>query len=425
MKFIKKMYLTTIFLLSTQIISLPGLNLTFFQIALIISSIGSMVVLLLSKRKYIIRPNFTLAMIWLVSAIIAFLLSTNSEWAKSMLLLSLMIVMFLLFIPFIFERNDIIKLEKALIRSQYVTILFSMYTYYSFYYKGGLSSHIQLPFGMYINISNEFIMRAQASNQVRLALPFATPPVLSIVMAMCVIILLIDRDIFSNIIRYLLITLYSIILIFTGSRTGVIGLVVAALIFWVPDFFKRERANGFSIKNAFLILFAMISTTYILQSNSQYIMKFFSRFLITDILNHRHLLVPLEGILIWLSSIKNFTLGIGFGSSLYIQGMHTYLPAYFLNSYVTLVAERGLMGLYIVFELIRILVLGVKRRKKIENHQKAIYASLTVALVSSIFYEVLVSYFVVIILAIQYIYEYNFNGRINYRPKNGEKSNDR
>ena len=133
----------------------------------------------------------------------------------------------------------------------------------------------------------------------------------------------------------------------------------------------------------------VIGAILILQSESQFILKFINRFRIEDILQDRHLLVPLDGILIWISSFRYLFIGIGYGSSINMIGKLTFLPPHFLNSFVTLIAEKGILGLLTVIELINIQIKLLK--KTITSNFDSAYVAISYAyltmLISFIFYE--------------------------------------
>ena len=118
---IKKMYLIAIVLSSTQIINLPFIGLSIFQIFLIFTFIMSIFGLGIIRRIKINNIGFLLVSIWAISSIIAYSISTYPQWAKSCCLVGLMTALFLFFMPIYFEKSDCDDIQKALIRSQYIT----------------------------------------------------------------------------------------------------------------------------------------------------------------------------------------------------------------------------------------------------------------------------------------------------------------
>ena len=400
----RKLIILSLLLSGTQVICLPIVNLSIFQITLIVAGIVSLIAVV--HMRYIKRGRYlSFTILWTLRSFLAFNTSIYLSWAKSYMLLGLMSSMLIFLIPCLFDMSDITMFEKSLIRSQYITILFSIYSFYMFYYKGGIPNHVSLVGGMYIDLDTDTLSRAQAASQVRLTLPYATPPVLSIVMGMCIIILLFDKKLFSKIIRYVLLICYSVILVLTGSRTGIIGLVIVIMIIGISNWL-----NGKKISKKIMLLIPMISigiAIFIIKGSSiEYIHKLFHRFSsvsINTLMFDRHFLVPLDGILIWIKSVKNFIFGIGFGSSYYMKGAHTYLPPYFLNSFITLIVERGIMGVILVIFLVRLGFRLYKHRNRMTSGEKAVVYALITGFISCIFYEGLNCYFLIYLIAIAFI----------------------
>lgn len=398
---IRKLLLITITLSSTQIITLPISGLSVFQVALIFSLAIAFVGLV--HKRYIKVGNYLLySVIYAVSSVIALFVSINQSWAKSYFLLGIMTAMLIFLIPNYFSKKDLDLLEKSLIRSQYITIIFSIYGFYKFYFDNGIPEYIRLWGGLYIELEEEFFLRGQISGQLRLSLPYATPPVLSIVMAMCIIILLLNKKLYSKKKRVFLLISFSLILILTGSRTGVVALAIVGVIKGVPYLLNNNKINR-KILLALVIVICCIPILLVISGNNVYLYKYFIRLNNIDVLNDRHILVPLDGLIIWLSSFKNFIIGIGFGSSAKMVGAHTYLPPYFLNSFVTLVAERGIFGLYLVCELIRLYRKNNKKVAGMTIPSQTAMNALIVAFVSFLFYEAINCYFIIITIAICYI----------------------
>lgn len=398
---VRKLLIITIFLSSTQIISLPYGNLSLFQIVLILTVCVSLLSIIIKSN--IKKGQYLLfALVSAFSSILAYMMSTNQSWAKSYLLLGFMASIFVFLIPNYFTKDDIALLEKTLIRSQYITILFSVYSFYHFYFQGGIPKQINLFAGLYIKLDEEFLLRGQAAGQLRLSIPYATPPVLSVVMAICIVILIMDSTLFSKRKRIFLLLCFSAILLFTGSRTGLFGLIVVFGIMGLNILIRKKIIN-YKMFVAVIVIFFATFLFIVLKGNSEYLQKMIRRFLSIDLLTDRHLLVPLDGILIWIGSYKNFILGIGFGSSINMVGQHTYLPPYFLNSFVTLIVERGLLGLYMVCEIVRLAAGSIRKRKKLSKRQNTMVMGVMVGLVSCISYEALNCYFLIILIAICYI----------------------
>jgi hypothetical protein len=240
-------------------------------------------------------------------------------------------------------------------------------------------------------------------------LPYATPPVLSVAMAMCVILLITNKNLYNSISRYFLIVAYCVVLVMTASRTGILGLILGILIFMLRKWYCRNT-DKIKLKHIIFVVGGLIVLPILFLSlfpnlqNVDYLTKMFTRFMAFDFVQDRHFLVPLDGILIWIDSLENFILGIGTGSSVNITGAHTFLPAYFLNSFVTLVVERGFLGLCIIMLLIFLTknLFYKAKMNKDETSESVVFCLLT-GLLSCIFYEALNCYTLVFVLAISFL----------------------
>ena len=166
-KIAKKLIILSILLSGTQIVCLPIINLSIYQISLIISIFMS-VIAIISEQIYIPKGKYLLfCLLYFISSLLAWRISINPEWAKSYCLLGLLTTSLIFVIPILFEQNDVLMLQRALIRSQYIVFPFSVYSFYMFYFRGGLPSNISLFGGMYIALDADTIRRAQVSSRLR------------------------------------------------------------------------------------------------------------------------------------------------------------------------------------------------------------------------------------------------------------------
>lgn len=408
-RFVKGLNYATLLTLGTQTIRLPGVGLSLFQMMLIVSALVSVVFVFNSKIKK--GSYLGIAIVWAISSVLAWQTSINPEWAKSYLLLGLMTAYLFFIIPICFDGNDIDTVQRMLIRSQYIVIPFSIYGALIFYTMGNMPEEILLPGGLSITLDDDTLSRGTAAGQIRLMLPYATPPVLSIVMVMCFTILLFSKNLFNKGVKNILLIVFFVIMIMTGSRSGIMGFVLFVLVLLFSGEIKRytRKLNLANIIGVFFLLLCIFLIVLNIDVVYEYVEKMvFKRFHNVDsepLSADRHFLVPLDGFLIWIDSLKNFFFGIGFGSSLMMQGAHTYLPPYFLNSFITLVAERGILGLILVVYFIRLAVSLFKKRKLMTDNEKALVYSLIVGLFSSLFYENLICYFVIYDIAMALMLE--------------------
>lgn len=393
----KKLLLLSLLLSPTQIIKMPWLEFSLFQISLIIT----FAVCVLKPKRLAVGLYPKLSFIYAISCIVPFFTSISPN-VISNFLVAIMTCLLMFSIPVFFELNELSKLEKFLIRSQYIVIPFSFLSLFYFYQRGGIPEHLDLVGGLYIDFDEEAALRGVHASEIRLMLPYATPPVLSVIMAMSIVLLYYNKQLFANKIRICLIILFSTIMILTGSRSGVYGLAVLIVL--------RLLSNGFSFKTIlyttaigiFLCIFLYIS------SQIEYLSKFINKMQEIDPSNlseDRHLLVPIDGILLWLDSPGNFLFGIGYGSSEFMEGAHTYLPPYFLNSFVTLIAERGILGLLVVVFIIRTTYKLYKIRTKLNNSEQALLYAFITVLASTMFYETFNNYVIIYLIAIVMVLE--------------------
>lgn len=350
-----------------------------------------------------------------ISSIISYYISTNKEWGLSFLLNDYIGIFIIFLISNIFDIDDLTRIYKMIILSQVVTILLNVYTLIQFYLKGIIVKEISLFNIFSIVLSDEYVRRALIFGQPRLALPYPSPPHLSVVMAICIFILLYKKDLFRKTARYFFIGVFSLILILTYSRTG----IVASVLVYITILCYKNFKLKINLNKLILILSIIIFLLIFNQDNIYILDKFLKRFMLTNILKDRHLLVPIEGIMIWLSSIKRFVFGIGYGSSINMTGKYTFLPPHFLNSFVTLIAERGILGLLIVAELISMF----RRNLKIVCNnfiEKKIYIISFLYMIiffSFLFYEVRQNILVWIIIAVNLMVRDNIFKKMEFEPK--------
>ena len=398
-KFIRFLILCCILLCGAQIIKPPVGPFSVFQLWLIITFAVSLPHYIVnSKRRGIYS---VVSILWIICTLIAYITSINPNWARGSLLYGIMASLLFLIIPNYFNRNDVNLIIKTFIRSQYIVIPFSIAA--PFY---GVSTHIDLPFGLYIELGQEFLDSMYSTRgMIRLMLPYHTSPVLAVVMEICILLLMFSKNVFPDPIKYILVVAYSAILIFSGSRTGYVGMfAIFILISFNGDFKNILR----KVNKVFLVIaIAVIVPSLYYVLNLDYVETILinrtAEHAAEGLMNDRHFLVPFDGILIWLQSAGNFLFGIGSGSSAMMKGYHTFLPPHFLCSPVTLIVESGLLGLALVFLIFKVSFKIYRYRKLLTYNEKALCYSLIACLVSSITYEIFNSFFVIFVLAVSFM----------------------
>lgn len=402
--FVRKMILLSILFSVTQIFEISKLGISLYQLVLFLT--GAIAIVGLIKKREIYKGMYIfLALINVIGAMTAYVTSLNPSWAKSYLLVSIMMSMYIFVIPNFFQKEDIHLLEKTLIRSQYLTILLSLYSIFLFYFAGGMPEKINILNVFTVSLEEDAIARMQISGHVRLMLPYATPSVLSVVMGCCILMLLYNKELYKPFFRFSLVCAFTVILVLTGSRTGIVGIVIVILLRTMAVMLMDRRNVG-----KIMILVGLIVVVFIGILSFAINFTYINRLLLNRLLNinlftDRHFLIPIEGLLIQTDSIKNFFIGIGFGSSLYMQGRYTELPPYFLNSFVTLPVERGIFGLVMDALLLIVGVIDKLKRLNVKDPDTSVVVAFRLFIVSSLFYELLNCYFIVILLAICLILE--------------------
>ena len=207
-------------------------------------------------------------------------------------------------------------------------------------------------------------------------------------------------ELFKKNVRYFLIIVFSLILILTGSRTGIITLVLVLLF----EFLTRKKTFSNKKMNIFLLSVIFFIPLVLNLNDSLYIQKFLNRMVNIDILSDRHFLVPLDGLIIWVSNIRYFLFGIGYGSSINMVGAHTFLPEYFLNSFVTIIVEKGLLGVSIVFYQLKMIINSCKNLiRKDDNLRCVVSGVFLIVAISFVFYEMQHNYFIMFVYIVYFI----------------------
>lgn len=375
-RLVKLMVLVTIVLSSTINMRFTFVSISPFHVSLFLT-FSLAVINILMVRKLTKGFHLVITTVILLSSLLSYSISNYKEWAMGFLLNDFLgIAMIFLIVNYFFDfETD--KILKALIRSQYLTILCSVYFIFMYYGLGSVVNHINLLNVIEMNLSEAYLERMSFGNDLRLSFPYSTPPRLSVVMSVAIFILWTNKQLFSKSARIILLFSFLSILFFTFSRTGVLALVVVMALWKV--FKIKEWFNFKSLLVASCFIVGSLIILYL------YPPEVIERFQITNFTENRHLLVPIEGLIIWTSKLQYFLFGTGFGESMGLVGKYTYLPPYYLNSYVTLLAERGFLGILILFIYIYPLIYFL-RKKKIKN--STVFFGFFIILVSFFVYEV-------------------------------------
>jgi O-antigen ligase len=342
-------------------IPFPIINLSLFRISLL-------VYYLLFFFKFTIKPKLkkTNKYIFLffifLSSIIGIMRARTFDDSSSVFFNEIMgITLIFLFIN-VYNHKDINNLLKSYLWSMFIPILLSIYTYFHLIF---LNTKINNIFGY--PLDEGVIHRMDMGKFIRLSLPFGSPPHLSLAIISAIIILmyyLFKEKI--NCKKILLLLLLLAVFIGTLTRTTIISLALSLIIILFivivnKDVVKRRTVSIVKKKKLFkIILISFIGLSVF--TGSIFVLpdgtfnKLVRRFSELQ-KNSRHFLVIYEGFNILSEKLSNFFLGIGTKGSIYYQGVYAHLPPHFLNSYLTILVERGVIGFFLYYGFYFILLI--------------------------------------------------------------------
>lgn len=322
----------------------------------------------------------------IVSTILSNFVSTEPAYASSAMLNELSGVMMVFLIVTLFDFNDTDILLKQFVRSAYIGIPFAILSW-GFIFRNPAEIESFCSFGGLFDFEITEELIASAYNM-RLVLPYTSSSVYSGVLAITIAILICDNTIYKTVTRNVLIMIFVLLLIMTQARTGMLALAVFVFIYILKMSDQKRKSK--------MILLCFVVTLCIILfigSDDDFVRKLLSRFngndANTSIFEDRHFLLPLEGILIWISGVKSFLFGVGYGSCIDFPGKWTDIPYFFFNSYITQVVAKGLLGVAIVgIWLLAKFRLGAlfKNRDNYSSKMK-VNAAFTVLLIACFTYE--------------------------------------
>lgn len=381
-------------LLAIFLYPLDGFKFSFFpsmslyRVALIFALSAGILSCCAQKGKIKVCSHIAIPFIMtaIVSTILSNFISTEPAYASSAMLNELSGVMMIFLIVTLFRFNDTDILLKQFVRSAYIGIPFAVLSW-GFIFQNPAEIESICSFGGLFNFEITAELTASAYNM-RLVLPYSSSSVYSGVLAMTIAILICDKTMYKNATRNVLIIIFTLLLIMTQARTGMLALAVFIFIYILKMSDHKRKS-----KMILLCGVAMLCIVLFIGSDEDFVRKLLSRFngnnTNTSIFEDRHFLLPLEGILIWISSAKSFLFGIGYGSCIDFSGKWTDIPYFFFNSYITQIVAKGLLGVAIIgMWLLAKLLLGAlfKNRDNYSPKMKA-NAAFTVLLIACLTYE--------------------------------------
>lgn len=381
-------------LLAIFLYPLDGFKFSFFpsmslyRVTLIFALFAGILSCCAKKGKIKVCNHIALPFIMMaiVSTILSNFISTEPAYASSAMLNELSGVMMVFLIVTLFGFNDTDILLKQFVRSAYIGIPFAILSW-GFIFQNPAEIESFCSFGGLFDFEITAELEASAYNM-RLVLPYSSSSVYSGVLAIIIAILICDNTMYKTVTRNVLIIVFSLLLIMTQSRTGMLALAVFIFIYILKMSDHKRKS-----KMILLCVVAMLCIVLFVGSEEDFVRKLLSRFngsnTNTTIFADRHFLLPLEGIFIWISSVKSFFVGIGYGSCIDFPGKWTDIPYFFFNSYVTQIVAKGLLGVAIVgIWLLAKFRLGAlfKNRDNYSSKMK-VNVAFTVLLIACLTYE--------------------------------------
>lgn len=364
---------------------LPSMSL--YRVALIFALLaGISSCLIKGEIKVSKRIVFPFILTASISTVLSNIISTEPAYASSAMLNELSGVIIVFLIVTLFDFNDTDVLLKQFVRSTYIGIPFALLSW-GIIFQNPAELQSFCSFGGLFNfeITEELVA---SSYNMRLVLPYSSSSVYSGVLAITIAILVCDKTMYKNRTRNVLIMIFSLMLIMTQARTGMLALAVFVFIYLLKmTDYKRKS------KMILLCAVAMLCIVLFVGSDEDFVRKLLLRFNRNDsgssIFEDRHILLPLEGINIWFNSVKNLLIGIGYGSCINIQGRWTEIPYFFFNSYITQIVAKGLFGVFIVgmWILAKLRLGGLFREHDNYSSKTKANAAYTVLLIACLTYE--------------------------------------
>jgi len=398
---IQKMGLLTIFLmpLDTFVLNLFVIKISPFRISfLFLLTLFTLQILKTGKVQRSIYNKWIV--LYSISSVLAYLLSTNKEWASGLMMNDLMGMAIVFIFINIYRAEDAVKIYNTILKSMIFPILITLYEYFLFFILDKRMTGIKginIFNILILNVSPEQIVANRAAGLPRLRYPFYTSPAFALSVSIGLIILsfmLLYKSKKSNLKNIIFIGLLLIMVVGALSRSTIVALVITGIMLsfigigtykvQAPGIRKRIFITSFIISIIMAIVFITepISSISVLK---QRLSELFS----VEFLEHRHYLVRLESLHIWLSSVKNFLVGIGSGSGIYMTGKYTYLPPHFLSPYFTILAERGLIGVFSIISIYFVVLRKSYRRMRLtsEFEYASYFYTLLFVMIAFLFYE--------------------------------------
>lgn len=360
-----------------------------FRIVLVLALILTGVSSLARNSLVIKKLPFFYILITLMGAIMALIVSRDQQYAVSAFINEGAGICFLILMVLNFSKRDLPLLLRTFVIAQLSAAFFALFTLKYLGHPEFFPRNVRFFKVFFLQLDERFL---DTLRLMRLTLPYPNSAAMSVAMAICIGILVFGGEciVKSRILRWLMIIVYTVLLVGTQSRTGIVAFVVTMAISVLGR--PSEKKMKYVISSFVACIVAIVPLIPRITSNV-IVTKFITRVnneLTESILSNRHLLVPLEGLATWLSTTFVFWFGKGYGGNQFLDTHWTYLPNNsFLCSYVTVITDRGLLGLIIIF-LWFVMLYKVFHLQK-GRVSSAIQGMYGILLISCIFYELYLS----------------------------------
>ncbi|MEX2428335.1 MAG: hypothetical protein WD577_08840 [Bacteroidales bacterium] len=232
-------------------------------------------------------------------------------------------------------------------------LLISIYIYYEFFFNLRLIDTLPLTDVLPIFETYTFdTKKFRAGFFPRIGLPYGISPALAVSMSILIILQYFRLKELKEKRGLNIVILFSLIFLMLGTltRTTIISLLITIFIYWITQLKVIKLKTRLKIIHLF---FAFIICAIILYIPSTI---FFDQLLLRltsgKLSEDRHLLLILEGVHILFSEFKIFLFGIGDGNLFKYDGTYTFLPPHsLLNSYLTMMVHRGILGFIVTISL--------------------------------------------------------------------------
>lgn len=382
------------------------IGISFFRIAYLLFLLSFIAHL---TRKLEIKNYFTLyltMLLYLIAMVWAILFSTKlSEFSAYYLNEIMGLILIFVFVN-IYEREDIPILLNSFIFSALFPFLISIYVYYEYFFNLRLIDTLPLsdtiPFFKTYTFDT---IKFRAGFFPRIGLPYSISPALAISMSLMIVIQffrLKNREV-NKTWGVLVLVVLVFLMLGTLTRTTILSLVITIIIYW---FYEHRRFRlGFSISRRLLLLISVLIILTILFSQTVFYEKIIGRVTSNTIKEDRHFLLILEGINILVTNLRTLLFGIGDGNLYQFQGKYTFLPPHsLLNSYLTLLVHRGVIGFIFTISIYIYLAITLVRaiNSRVKNSITFLFALINLS-IAFIFYELRFVMSVWIFMAIAFI----------------------